>query len=313
MKLSRSFIVFVVLLLMVVLAPYGTLQGKAPGTGPLNILLTNDDGYQSPFIQALRGMLMAAGHNVTIVAPLENQSGTGATLEDAEWVEVLEQAPGVWSVDNTPTGAVIIALDLIMADNPPDLIISGPNFGQNMGLRASTASGTVNAAHLGLQKGFPAIACSLGIIIEEMNETPIPFPSTFASIVPATQFITQLVEQLQMTSHDGSILSPDTMLNINIPVPYDEIEGIKFTRLGKLTFADVAFADPDNVIPSGGGMVQAYPVFYEGLVDPVPNADTNAFWENYIAITIMDGDMSTPHPLSIVNKIKQRLNGLAVN
>lgn len=298
-------------LLVVTLTPLSAGNGnQAPGT--LNILLTNDDGYQSPLIQALRGVLIAAGHNVTMVAPLENQSGTGATLKEMEWVEVIEQAPGIWSVDNTPTGAVIVALDLIMADNPPDLIISGMNLGQNLGVRASTASGTVSAAHIGLQKGIPAIACSLGVLIEEMNATPIPFPSTFTSIAPAAQFMAQLVDQLQMTGMDGSLLPPDTMLNVNIPVPYNDIKGIKFTRLGKLTFADVTYADPDNVIPAGGGLIQANAVFYEGP-DPVTNSDTNAFWDNYVSITVMDGDISTPHPPSVTNIVKQRLNDLSVN
>jgi 5'/3'-nucleotidase SurE len=309
--LQKSFMVFVVVLLAVMLTPLSAGNGNQD-SGALNILLTNDDGYQSPLIHAVREVLIAVGHNVTIVAPLENQSGTGATLKEVEWVEVIEQAPGIWSVDNTPTGAVMVALDLIMADNPPDLIISGMNFGQNLGLRASTASGTVNAAHIGLQRGFPSIACSLGILIEEMNETPVPFPSTFASIAPAAQFMAQLVDQLQMSSKDGRILPPDTMLAVNFPVPYDEIKGIRFTRLGKLTLADVAYADPNNVIPNGGGLVQAYGVFYEAP-DPVPNSDSNALWDNYISITVMDGDMSTPHPPSVTNKIKQRLSFLSFN
>lgn len=309
--LVKSLMVCVVVFLVVMAIPLSAGNGnQAPGG--LNILLTNDDGYQSPLIHALRGALIAAGHNVTIVAPLENQSGTGATLKETEWVEVIEQAPGIWSVDNTPVGAVLAALDLVMADNPPDLIISGMNFGQNLGLRASTASGTVNAAHIGLQRGYPAIACSLGILIEEMNTTPIPFPSTFASIAPAAQFMAQLVDQLQMNSIDGRLLPPDTMLSVNFPVPYDAINGIRFTRLGKLTLADVAFADPDNVIPNGGGLVQLYGVFYQAP-DPVPNSDTNALWDNYISINVMDGDMSTLHPPSVTNKVKQRLNGLSLN
>lgn len=308
MKLSM---VCVVLLLVAILTPLSAVEGNR--SGGLNILLTNDDGYRSPFINALRGVLVAAGHNVTIVAPLENQSGTGATLKDTEWMEVVERAPGIWSVDNTPTIAVIFGLDLLMADNPPDLIISGMNYGQNLGLRASTGSGTVSAAHMGLQKGIPSISCSLGVLVEEMTATPIPFPSTFASITQACQFMVQLVAELQMSSTDGKILPPDTMLNVNIPVPYDNIRGVKFTRLGKLTFADIAYIDPNNVIPNGGGLVQAYPVFY-GSPDPVFNSDTNAYWDNYISITIMDGDMSAQHPTPLnINNIRQRLNHLTVD
>jgi 5'/3'-nucleotidase SurE len=281
--------------------------------GGLNILLTNDDGYQSPLIRALREALIAAGHNVTIVAPLENQSGTGATLKEAEWIEVIEQEPGIWSADNTPTGAVMMALDVIMANNPPDLIISGMNFGPNLGLRASTASGTVNAAHIGLQKGFPAIACSLGIIFEEQEATPYPFPSTMASIAPAAQFMARLVDILQSSRKYNRLLPPGIMLSVNFPVPYDDIKGIRFTRLGKYTLADAAFVDTNNVIPNGGGLVQAYGVFY-GPPDPVPDSDTNALWDNYISITIMNGDMSAIDSLPMgINRLKRHLEDIRIH
>jgi 5'/3'-nucleotidase SurE len=302
-------------LLVLLVVMLTTLSGGNGNLSPggLNILLTNDDGYQSPLIHAVREALIAAGHNVTIVAPLENQSGVGATLKEAEWVEVIEQAPGIWSVDNTPAGAVIVALDLIMADNPPDLIISGMNFGQNLGLRASTGSGTVSAAHMGLQRGFPAIACSLGILIEEQGATPYPFPSTLASITPAAGFMARLVGQLPSIWRDGRLLPPGIMLAVNFPVPYDMIKGIRCTRLGKLTLVDIAAADPNHVISNGGGLVQAFPVFY-GPPDPVPDSDTNALWDNYISITVMDGDMSLNDSIPPgTNKLKRRLADIRIH
>jgi 5'/3'-nucleotidase SurE len=310
MKLSRRFLVFMVLFIAAVIVPSGPALAKQPVPEPLNILLTNDDGYQSPGIQYLRAALLAAGHNVTLVAPLDNQSGTGATVGDAEWVEVLEQSPGVWSVENTPVATVNVALGLIMADNPPDLIISGMNFGQNLGVRGSTGSGTICAAHYGLQKNFPSIAVSVGVLFDEINSTPIPFPSTFEAFPPAADFIVRLVKQLQQTSKDGRIFPPDVMLNINIPIPYSDINGVMFTRLGKLTFVDVMYLDVNGVIPNGGGLVQTALDFPQSP-DPVANSDFDAYAEGYISITVMDGDMSTLHPPSIVNKVMNRLSDLS--
>jgi 5'/3'-nucleotidase SurE len=140
--------------------------------------LSNDDGFDSIGSQMLRVALMEAGHHVTVVAPKENQSGKGASVVDGDWIEVLEQSSGVWSVDNTPVSAVRVGLDLLMKQNPPDLLISGLNFGQNLGQSGSIISGTVCAALMGLYKNVPAIACSIGIDISEYNATPYPFIST---------------------------------------------------------------------------------------------------------------------------------------
>ncbi|MCZ4088571.1 5'/3'-nucleotidase SurE, partial [Streptomyces antarcticus] len=56
---------------------------QSPPTGPLRILLTNDDGYDAPGIRKAFARLTAAGHDVTIVAPLPNQSGTRTKLTSA--------------------------------------------------------------------------------------------------------------------------------------------------------------------------------------------------------------------------------------
>jgi broad specificity polyphosphatase/5'/3'-nucleotidase SurE len=198
-----------------------------------------------------------------------------------------------------------------MKQTPPDLIISGMNLGQNLGVVASTNSGTVSAAHYGLIKNIPAIAVSIGILLDERNATPIPFPSTFKALAPAANFMVRLVEQLQEKSDDGCVLPPRTMLNVNFPVPYDDIKGIKFTQLGQLTFVDVSYMDVYGVVANGGGMVLTMPVFPMGP-DPVVNSDTNAFEKGYISITVMDGDMSTLHPPAIGNKLKADLFNLSI-
>jgi len=261
------------------------------GAQPLNILLTNDDGYDSPGIQAMKAALVAAGHTVTIVGPLENQSGKGASVVSSEWVDVVRQAPGVWSVDNTPTVAANVGISLIMKDNPPDLVISGLNFGQNIGRSTSVASGTVCAALQGVYGNIPAIAASVGIDFGEYNEEPIPFPSTFAAFGPAAQFVVTTIAELQRTSRDGLVLPEGLMLNIVFPIPYDQIKGVKFTKLGQLSAGALTFIDYNNVIPNGGGPVLMGREFFSGP-DPVANADTDAFWDGYISISVLSGDLT---------------------
>lgn len=306
---TKSLLTMVFLLVLTMLSmPIAAPASSAPES--LNILLSNDDGFDSIGIQMLRNALVAAGHRVTIVAPKENQSGKGASVVDSDWIEVLEQSPGVWSVDNTPVSSVRVGLDLLMKNDPPDLLISGLNFGQNLGQIGSVSSGTVCAALMGLYKNVPAIACSIGIDISEYNATPYPFISTIMAFAPAADFITRLVGQLQATSHDGRILPPRTMLNICFPVPYPAINGVKITKLGEYTFLDTQFYDVNNVIPDGGGLVMTYPGFYNSP-DPVANSDFDAHEAGYISISILDGDMTAATPR--YNSLKHRLFNLSLN
>jgi 5'-nucleotidase len=274
--------------------------------GSLRILLTNDDGYQAPGIQTLFAMLKAAGHQVIMAAPLENQSGVGGAsyADPGEFIDVIQRAPGVWSVAGTPGDSVRVGLDLFFPGNPPDLIISGLNFGQNLSQPASNGSGTIGAALVGVYKNIPTIAASVGILLEEITSTPIPFPSTFAALAPSADFIVRLIGQLQQNAPDGTILPPRVMLNVCFPVPYDQINGVKITKLGQLSQVDLVFQDIFGVIPNGGGPVLVNYTLVQGP-DPVINSDINAFAEGFISITIMDGDMTADTPT--FNRLKHRL------
>ncbi|MCB1646367.1 MAG: 5'/3'-nucleotidase SurE, partial [Pseudomonadales bacterium] len=128
---------------------------------PLRILLTNDDGYKAPGIRAMYKALIHAGHDVTIVAPATQQSGSAASITSGG-VSINEAEPGIWSVDGRPADAVRVGIGHIMKDNPPDLVISGANFGQNVGYDTNV-SGTVGAAITALQLGFRAIAISVEV------------------------------------------------------------------------------------------------------------------------------------------------------
>lgn len=282
--------------LVAFVAPAALATGGGGGQpGPLNILLTNDDGWDSPGIQILRGTLLAHGHNVTIVAPLDQQSGKGGAINTdvGGTVDVLEQAPGVWSVDSTPSDAVRVGLSAVLADDPPDLIVSGMNFGQNLAQTGTQASGTVNAALAGLHAGIPAIAVSVGLDFSEARETPIPFPSTFAAFGPAADFTARLIERLQVSARRGDLLPYRTMLNVNVPVPYDEIVGVRNTALAQDGNFKFVYQDLFGAIAAGGGPVLLNVEFPPGP-DPVRNSDTDAYRDGMISVGLLNGDMSAP-------------------
>ncbi|MGB1190093.1 MAG: 5'/3'-nucleotidase SurE, partial [Pseudomonadales bacterium] len=71
---------------------------------PLKIMLTNDDGYMAPGIQSLRAALIKAGHDVYMIAPESNQSGTGTSIS-AQGITFEAHDHQVWSVAGTPGDA----------------------------------------------------------------------------------------------------------------------------------------------------------------------------------------------------------------
>lgn len=147
----------------------------------MRILVTNDDGFESKNIQALFAALKAAGHEVLMCAPYREQSGMSAALGPlsdfptttlpSSGGTIAAGAPGVgpttlgadqYYVDGTPVGAVIHGIDKLAPAKwgaRPDLVISGPNNGHNLGT-VTPHSGTVGAAVTALNWGVPAIAVS---------------------------------------------------------------------------------------------------------------------------------------------------------
>lgn len=122
------------------------------------ILVTNDDGYFSPGIEALAAALRAVG-SVVVVAPQTEASAVGHALTLRRPLRAEAVGPDVYAVDGTPTDCVNIAIDEILPA-PPDIVVSGINKGLNVGDDV-TYSGTVAGAFEAALLGFPGIAVSL--------------------------------------------------------------------------------------------------------------------------------------------------------
>jgi 5'-nucleotidase len=147
----------------------GSADGSAgttttEGPAPLDVLVTNDDGFRAEgidtLVEALRDL---PGLEITVVAPAEQQSGTGGNETDG----AVASRPGTTrsgydatAVDGFPSDAVRVALDDLGLE--PDLVISGINEGQNLGPLVDV-SGTVGAARAAVRAGVPALAVSQGL------------------------------------------------------------------------------------------------------------------------------------------------------
>ncbi|NES77072.1 MULTISPECIES: 5'/3'-nucleotidase SurE [Okeania] len=260
---------------------------------PLDILITNDDGFEAEGIKVLYETLTVAGHNVTLVAPKEQQSGKGTVLDvDAIFqpTEVVNFEENQWFVDGAPRTTTWAALDFVL-DDKPDLVISGINEGENIGPGGAVSSGTVSAAVTALLRDVPAIAISAGIDFED--ETVVDEAYEIGA-----DFVTNLISQLQATQElDETILPEGTGLSINIPVRFpegiEEIQGVKFTSTSDITPFDIDFGE----LPSGGAGLGFAPVELPPDADIEPNSEGGEFLSGFITVTPLDGSWNAPEAL----------------
>lgn len=233
------------------------------------ILLTNDDGYQAPGITALFEALTAANHDVTLIAPATQQSGASASITSSG-VTLEKHAENIYSVSGRPADAVLVGLAEVFKDSPPDLVISGANFGQNSGQDAMI-SGTVGAATIAHLRGVPAIAISVEINFKELEQR---FPSTMKAMPGAASFIVELLKS-DAKLPDGAIL------NINYPArePSD-IQGVIPTKLANYSLFDGSYRRSESGV--------LLPNF--NLKPPLGRGtDAYELRQGYITLTRLDG------------------------
>lgn len=166
--------------LLAIALPAGTAAATTPPTSPpttpatapvaadtLRIIVTNDDGLKAPGIDVLvKALLSLDDVEVTVIAPANNQSGTGNNTTPGALLVVDSTTAGGLpgkAVGGFPADTVVWALDQGGYPGRPDLVISGINAGQNLGWVSNELSGTVGAARAAAARGIPALAVSQGL------------------------------------------------------------------------------------------------------------------------------------------------------
>lgn len=123
------------------------------------ILICNDDGIDAPGIKLLESLARQFSDDVWVVAPSIEQSGAGHSLTLRRPLRIHQRDDRHYAVDGTPTDCVLLALQVIMRETPPDIVFSGINRGGNLG-EDVTYSGTVAAAMESALLNVPAVAFS---------------------------------------------------------------------------------------------------------------------------------------------------------
>src|SRR5882757_2702909 len=166
----------------------------------MHILLTNDDGYQAEGLRVLAAALEGFA-TVSIVAPSREQSGTAQSLTLRQPIVCNKIAEREWSVDGTPADCVIVALHKLLPEKP-DMVVSGINFGANLGENIYY-SGTVGAAREAALHHIPAIAMSLCSKAPKVDFGPAARVARSAA---------------EIVLKEG--LPDQVLLNVNVPEPW---------------------------------------------------------------------------------------------
>lgn len=232
----------------------------------MNILLSNDDGFQAPGLTALRQALCTQHHVIT-VAPDRDRSGASNSLTLDRPLRMRRESEQVYSVNGTPTDCVHLGLGLY--DTAPDIVISGINSGPNLGDDV-LYSGTVAAAMEGRHLGYPSLAISMNSHQPDHLQTAV---RAILHLLPLTQYYPD-------RSH--------MILNINIPnLPWEQIQGFKVTRLGQRHKSEPAIRSHD---PRGKEIFWIGGV--GGPADAGEGTDFHAVNQGYISITPIHSDLT---------------------
>ncbi|KAH9916250.1 sure-like protein [Epithele typhae] len=269
------------------------------GAAAKNIIVSNDDGWATAQIRQAVSTLADAGHSVVLSAPALNQSGKGSSTKTPATMSkpcefdscptgspaqgYNETTPHLNYVNGYPVDAARYGIQTLAPQffngSAPDLVVSGPNVGFNIGLEVFF-SGTVGAACEGARSGIPAVAFS-GTSGAQVSYTTLESDPTAASS-HAAQIYASLTSTFvaALTSSPGALLPADTVVNVN----YASIDKCAsadaykfvFSRLFWNPLATDAKACGKDHLPSEGSVIGKGCYASVSVIDAGSKVDANA-------------------------------------
>jgi 5'-nucleotidase len=243
-------------------------------------LLSNDDGYRAPGLNALRAALLEHG-DVVVCAPETEQSASSHALSLHRPLRLHEHGAGVFSVDGTPADSVYVAIHsgTRLLPRRPDVVVSGMNHGTNLGDDVFY-SGTVAAAREAALKGIPALAFSAADKAD--SERAAALGAKLALALAAVE--------------EGPLL-----LNANVPPGSDW--HVRATRLGRRVYLDEVEYRRD---PRGREYLWIGGPGFEHR--PVVGSDTEAFDEGVVGVTPLVLDLWGRQQQESAERVVEALN-----
>jgi len=254
----------------------------------MRILLTNDDGIHAEGLKTLEAIAREFSDDIWVVAPEVEQSGKSRAVTLTEPVRVRQASKKRWGVTGTPTDCVLIALQKLMSETPPDLILSGVNNGQNMAGDTSM-SGTVAAAMMGTEMGIRSIALSLAKNFRGPGSLDWDIPKAWGKRAIAPLLETEW--------------RPHVTMNINFPDrEAGEVQGIQLTRQGRRDRMVIETHTRQDL--RGNDYVW---IAYNGkLSQPPQGTDLRAIYDGYVSVTPLHTDLTQCEQLAGMAKLYER-------
>jgi 5'-nucleotidase len=238
----------------------------------MRILICNDDGIHAPGIAVLHSAVKELGE-LHVIAPDVERSAAGHAITLADPIKSMPVDKNGeffgYGIGGTPADCIKLAVCAMMKDTPPDLVLSGINLGSNTGISV-IYSGTVSAATEGVVLGIPGIAFSLCTYTDPQWEM-------------AGRIVKELTKKII-----ANPMPPNVLLNVNMPnLPYDQLKGIKITRMGRSRFIEKFHKRLD---PRG----RTY-YWLDGALevhDDGDDVDIHAVHDGYVSITPIHLDLT---------------------
>lgn len=261
------------------------------------VLLSNDDGYASPGIRALRDEL-STWAEVVVVAPETEQSATSHSLSLHRPLRTRLVEPGIFAIDGTPADCVYVALHAEARFLPrwPDMVCSGINRGMNLGQDAFY-SGTVAAAREGALRGIPAVASSAHV------KCDLSRVAALTSRVARALFDTTAGSVGAIVRTAPSVVRKTPLLNLNVPLEWTG--EVRKTRLGARLYEEIIDFRRDprgrEYLWLGGPGVRH---------ESDPGSDTDAYDEGAASITPLVLDLTANEDGGMTERVIENLGGL---
>lgn len=239
----------------------------------LRILITNDDGIYAPGLAVMERIARTLSDDVWIVAPDFERSGAGRSVTVGEPVRVRQLDERRFSlVKGSPTDCVVVALQTILRDQPPTLVLSGVNRGGNLADDV-TYSGTVAGAMQAAQSGIRGIAISQ--CFTRGNDVPWD---------TAEHHLPDVIRRLVATP-----TAPGVFHNVNIPeVAPDAVRGVRAVPQGR--WQELRIEVTERI--DAREFPYAWLSFSHELGEPDPDTDVGAALAGWITVTPLGGDLT---------------------
>lgn len=199
----------------------------------MRVLLTNDDGVDAPGLAILLDIARAISNDVWVVAPANNQSGTGHRFTLGYEIEVEEREERIFALDGTPADCVVAGITHVLKDKKPDLVLSGVNRGQNLG-DIMHCSGTAAGAREGALHGAIGIALSQSMDFSRRDDS-IDWDTSIAHGEQTVRAILEIAK-----GRDG-------YFNVNFPMcTPEEVSGIRLVPHQRFSQSPFELYPSDN-------------------------------------------------------------------